>query len=86
MVSSEEKQPRDETEQHEVADEAPETLKDLSSAAAAQGQGLSGFEDLSAWETIKLFKYSSLFCFLASVSAAAEGYQIGYVCTLIDLL
>lgn len=45
--------------------------------AASKGQGLSGFEELSAWQTVKLFKLNTFICFLVAISAAADGYQIG---------
>ncbi|KAH6716081.1 general substrate transporter [Leptodontidium sp. MPI-SDFR-AT-0119] len=50
--------------------------KDLTANAVAQGQALSGYENLTVWETIWKFKMCSLLCFLAAVSAATEGYQI----------
>ncbi|RSM14737.1 hypothetical protein BHE90_014669 [Fusarium euwallaceae] len=67
----------------QAVEEAQNTTKtapnfeELTSTASAQGQGLTGYEHLSIWETIKKFKMASLICFVAAISAAAEGYQIG---------
>lgn len=63
---------------HDTTKAAP-NFKELTSSAEAQGQGLTGYEHLSIWETIKKFKMASTICFVAAISAAAEGYQIGYV-------
>ncbi|KAJ4231878.1 hypothetical protein NW757_013847 [Fusarium falciforme] len=45
--------------------------------AAAQGQGVSGFETLTWWETVKAFKVTAAICFAVTFSAATDGYQIG---------
>lgn len=45
--------------------------------AAATGQGVSGYENLSLWQTIKAFKVNAAVCFAVSFSAATDGYQIG---------
>ena len=45
-------------------------------AAAERGQAATGYEHLTPWETIKLFKMSTAACFAAAFSAAADGYQI----------
>ena len=45
-------------------------------AAAERGQAATGYEHLTPWETIKLFKTSTAVCFAAAFSAAADGYQI----------
>lgn len=66
-------------EERQVPNEAPDALKDLASSAAAQGQGLTGYENLSAWQTVKAFKINALICFFTALSAAAEGYQIQFV-------
>ncbi|EEU33411.1 uncharacterized protein NECHADRAFT_56685 [Fusarium vanettenii 77-13-4] len=66
-------------EERQVPNEAPDALKDLASSAAAQGQGLTGYENLSAWQTVKAFKINALICFFTALSAAAEGYQIQLV-------
>lgn len=47
--------------------------------AALRGQTISGYETLSIWETVKLFKVATASCFVAAFSAATDGYQIGYV-------
>ncbi|RSL50195.1 hypothetical protein CEP54_012051 [Fusarium duplospermum] len=61
---------------HDTTKTAP-NLDQLTSSAEAQGQGLTGYEHLSIWQTIKKFKLASTICFVAAISAAAEGYQIG---------
>ncbi|WYZ43705.1 hypothetical protein EsH8_VII_000141 [Colletotrichum jinshuiense] len=45
--------------------------------AALRGQTISGYETLSIWETVKLFKVATASCFVAAFSAATDGYQIG---------
>lgn len=49
--------------------------------AAAKGQATSGYENLTQFETVRMFKVATLVCFAAAVSAATDGYQIGYVHT-----
>ncbi|KAL2811391.1 general substrate transporter [Aspergillus granulosus] len=44
---------------------------------AASGLGLSGYETLGLWETVKAFKMSTFVCFMVCFSAATDGYQIG---------
>ncbi|KAH6689842.1 sugar transporter [Plectosphaerella plurivora] len=51
--------------------------KEASMEAAAKGQGVSGYETLGLWETIKAFKVCTLVCFMVAFSAATDGYQIG---------
>jgi hypothetical protein len=41
------------------------------------GQLSSGYESLSLWQTVKVFKVSTAYCFAAAFSAATDGYQIG---------
>jgi hypothetical protein len=43
------------------------------------GPIVSGYEKLSAWETVKTFKMATFVCFMMCFSAAADGYQIGFV-------
>ena len=62
--------------------------KGLAAEAAEKGQGVSGYETLSLWETVKLFKVNTAYCFLVAFSAATDGYQIGsvphsYICSCI---
>ncbi|KAI5197087.1 hypothetical protein AUEXF2481DRAFT_43028 [Aureobasidium subglaciale EXF-2481] len=45
--------------------------------AAALGQAASGYENLTLWQTVRVFKVATLVCFLAAFSAATDGYQIG---------
>ncbi|KAL2843339.1 general substrate transporter [Aspergillus pseudoustus] len=63
--------------------QSPEDLKGLSSTATAHGQGLTGYEHLGVWASIKKFKVASAICFLTAISAAAEGYQISLVGSII---
>ncbi|KAJ0290078.1 hypothetical protein Brms1b_000198 [Colletotrichum noveboracense] len=51
--------------------------KDVTLDAAAKGQGVSGYETLTLWETFKAFKVCSATCFAVAFSAATDGYQIG---------
>ncbi|UPK93075.1 hypothetical protein LCI18_004010 [Fusarium solani-melongenae] len=53
------------------------TRKDLALDAASKGQGISGYETLSLWETVKAFKVNTAICFAVTFSAATDGYQIG---------
>ncbi|KAM0281980.1 hypothetical protein ACHAO9_010461 [Fusarium lateritium] len=41
------------------------------------GQLSSGYESLSLWHTVKVFKVATAYCFVAAFSAATDGYQIG---------
>lgn len=51
--------------------------KDVTLDAAAKGQGVSGYETLTLWETFKAFKVCSATCCAVAFSAATDGYQIG---------
>lgn len=53
--------------------------KDTALDAAAKGQGVSGFEKLTLWQTMKAFKVCTATCALVAFSAATDGYQIGCV-------
>lgn len=55
------------------------TKKDVSAQALAKGQGTSGYEKLTIWQTIRAFKMNCLVCFLMTLSAATDGYQLGSV-------
>ncbi|KAH8882381.1 general substrate transporter [Thozetella sp. PMI_491] len=63
----------------ELAEEVEEAFKgsDLVLDAAARGQTTTGYENLTLWQTVKMFKVASLICFAAAFSAATDGYQIG---------
>ncbi|KAJ3533117.1 hypothetical protein NM208_g8131 [Fusarium decemcellulare] len=61
----------------------PTPPKDLSSEAAARGQGVTGYEELSPWQTILQFKMNALVCFAVTLSAATDGYQIGLIGNII---
>jgi hypothetical protein len=69
----------DAVEHHEVAAETLQAPKELTSEAAARGQGISGYEELTPWEIVKKFKMNGVICFAVTLSAATDGYQIGYV-------
>ncbi|KAF5241036.1 hypothetical protein FANTH_9253 [Fusarium anthophilum] len=83
MANAKEKIPGAVTEHTDIAIEQRETAGDGSPAkeafmvAASKGQGLSGYETLSLWETCKAFKVCTAYCFLVAFSAATDGYQIG---------
>ncbi|KAH8172225.1 sugar transporter domain-containing protein [Sarocladium implicatum] len=64
-------------EQRDGADDAPPPLKEADMMAAAKGQGISGYETLTIWQTVKAFKVCTAYCFLVAFSAATDGYQIG---------
>ena len=53
------------------------TSKDAAADAAMRGQATTGYETLTLWETVKMFKVSTAVCFFAAFSAATDGYQIG---------
>lgn len=76
-MASLEKPPTKEVEHREAGIEDAHASKSLTSDAAARGQGLTGYESLSAWETVKAFKMNALICFIVTISAATDGYQIG---------
>ena len=65
-------------EHKETADETACAPKGLMADAAARGQGTTGYEELSIWQTVKAFKVTSAVCFLAALSAATDGYQIRF--------
>ncbi|EXK29491.1 hypothetical protein FOMG_13967 [Fusarium oxysporum f. sp. melonis 26406] len=67
----------------EVADGTNHGPKAVVSEAAARGQGISGYEELSPWQTIMRFKLNSLVCFAVTFSAATDGYQIGIMGNII---
>ncbi|KAL2831035.1 general substrate transporter [Aspergillus pseudoustus] len=55
----------------------------IGAEAAAQGQGTTGYESLSIWQTAKKFKMNALICFLVTFSAATDGYQIALIGNII---
>ncbi|KAL4862100.1 hypothetical protein BDV12DRAFT_203379 [Aspergillus spectabilis] len=63
--------------QENVGDEA--TRMKVDAEAAARGQGATGYETLTVWQTLKTFKINTLICFLVTFSAATDGYQIGMI-------
>jgi MFS family permease len=46
--------------------------------ALAEHHEVSGYETLTWWETVMMFKTTVAICFLVTFSAATDGYQIGY--------
>ncbi|KAL4994997.1 general substrate transporter [Aspergillus recurvatus] len=59
-----------------------ETMK-IGAEAAAQGQGTTGYETLTIWQTVKKFKMNALICMLVTFSAATDGYQIALIGNII---
>jgi hypothetical protein len=62
-----------------IGDEGPLSAKDVTFDATARGQGVSGYETLTLWQTVKAFKVNAAVCFAVTFSGATDGYQIGYV-------
>ncbi|KAL2209240.1 general substrate transporter [Sarocladium strictum] len=56
--------------------ETPIRPAEVAVEAADKGQATSGYEDLTLWETVSKFKFASIYCFIAAMSAAADGYQL----------
>jgi NADH:ubiquinone oxidoreductase subunit F (NADH-binding) len=54
--------------------------------AATRGQGLTGYETLTPWETMKKFKACTAYVFIAAIAAGADGYQIGFVHSSLHIL
>ncbi len=44
--------------------------------ATARGQMLTGYEELTSYQTLKTFKMSVLYSVLATIAGAADGYQV----------
>ena len=44
--------------------------------AETRGQVLSGYEDLTVWQTMKAFPMPTFYCVIPSIAAAADGYQV----------
>ncbi|KAF2649964.1 general substrate transporter [Lophiostoma macrostomum CBS 122681] len=82
-MATQDKLPAQVSELRENVGEDGHTRKDSVTNAITKGQGLSGYETLTVWETIKAFKMNALICFLASVSAATDGYQIALIGNLV---
>ncbi|KAF1949814.1 MFS general substrate transporter [Byssothecium circinans] len=83
MMAKDEKSPAQVVELRENVKEDELTRNDTVTNALAKGQGISGYESLTVWETIKAFKMNALLCCLASVSAATDGYQIALIGNLV---
>lgn len=63
----------------DVAEFHVEQAMKASEVKVQAGQLSSGYESLSLWQTVKVFKVATAYCFAAAFSAATDGYQIGYV-------
>ena len=61
-----------------IEDDKPTVHYDNAPAGAQDmmGQELTGYEDLTLFQTLKVFKKTSLICLAVSFSAAAEGYEV----------
>ena len=68
-------------DQVEELDHHESTLKpsEIAQDAAAKGQATTGYEKLTILQSVKTFRRTIVFCTLAAFSAAADGYQIGYI-------
>ncbi|KAI1013794.1 hypothetical protein LB503_010531 [Fusarium chuoi] len=62
---------------NEVAEFHVEQAMKASEVKVQAGQLSSGYESLSLWQTVKVFKVATAYCFAAAFSAATDGYQIG---------
>jgi hypothetical protein len=60
-----------------VGDDAIPNDKALQDAAT-RGQGLTGYETLTPWETMKKFRACTAYVFISAIAAGADGYQIGF--------
>lgn len=65
------------TERKESLSRTDTEYKETALDAAAKGQGVSGFETLTLWQTVKAFKVCTATCALVAFSASTDGYQIG---------
>ncbi|KAM5349060.1 hypothetical protein ACJ41O_008883 [Fusarium nematophilum] len=59
-------------EHQKAPGQCPQPTKDLASEATAKGQGVSGYETLGMWGTVKQFKYSTFICFIVALSSATD--------------
>ncbi|KAL4789744.1 general substrate transporter [Aspergillus venezuelensis] len=73
-----EKGPADAIHQETLVDDVTQASK-VTAEAAACGQGTSGFETLTVWQTVQKFKMNAFICFAVTFSAATDGYQIGII-------
>ncbi|KAL2802022.1 general substrate transporter [Aspergillus granulosus] len=73
-----EKNPADAINQETLTDGVTQAQK-VTAEAAARGQGTTGYETLTVWQTVKKFKMNALVCFAVTFSAATDGYQIGII-------
>ncbi|KAL4747009.1 hypothetical protein BDW72DRAFT_209932 [Aspergillus terricola var. indicus] len=77
--NSKEKTLAEAVEHHETFKDEGRGVKAISAEAAARGQGATGYETLTVWQTVCMFKINSLICMLVTFSAATDGYQIGMI-------
>ncbi|SCN84051.1 probable maltose permease (MalP) [Fusarium fujikuroi] len=61
----------------DVAEFHVEQAMKASEVKVQAGQLSSGYESLGLWQTVKVFKVATAYCFAAAFSAATDGYQIG---------
>ena len=50
--------------------------EDAAYDAEAKGQRVSGYEELTFWQTVSAFKMATFICLCAAFSAGADGYQM----------
>ncbi|KAH8806186.1 hexose transporter [Xylogone sp. PMI_703] len=67
----------------ETRDDPDPKSSDAALDAATKGQVVTGYEDLSVWDTVKTFKLCTFICFAMAFSAATDGYQIGINASII---
>jgi hypothetical protein len=65
--------------EHTITADGRFESKEAALEAEARGQGVSGYETLTLWQTAKKFKLNVAICFAVTFSAATDGYQIGSV-------
>lgn len=65
----------------DIKDQTPEDL-----AHDDCGQTPTGYEHLSEWETLKVFKRTALVCFALAFTACADGYEASNILPGIDRL
>ncbi|KAH6984030.1 hexose transporter [Ilyonectria destructans] len=81
-MASEKEEPGRPNDRHQVEyveeqDQVDLKPDQLALDAATKGQATSGYENLTPWETAKMFKRCTAVCFIAAFSAATDGFQIG---------
>jgi hypothetical protein len=69
--------PTNTAEHNEFGEDGDIKGSDVVADAATKGQAITGYENLTPWQTVKHFKMATALCFAAAFSAATDGYQIG---------